>query len=302
MLKKITFKRIALSFLLLLIAIILYHYPEELNQNVNDVLAPKIPIYLIDGNNFVSKSTIDDTSSEIHERIKLIIDRLTIGNGDDGDFKPVIPKGTKIISMDLNEGLLKINFSEEFYNVSKDNEEKMIEAIIYSLTELEEVDKIMIFVNEERLMVLPHSKKRLDLYLDRSYGINKVIDITDVKNTQMTTIYYLAKNDDYYYVPISFVSNNDDKINIIIDSLKTNTLNNSNLLSHLNYQVELMNYEYNNQDISLNFNNALLDSVRDGVLKEEVKYAIAYSLRDSMGITSVTFLVEGDFVDECVLT
>lgn len=302
MLKKITFKRIALSFLLLLIAIILYHYPEELNQNVNDVLAPKIPIYLIDGNNFVSKSTIDDTSSEIHERIKLIINRLTIGNGVDGDFKPVIPKGTKLLSMDLNEGLLKINFSEEFYNVSKDNEEKMIEAIIYSLTELEEVDKIMIFVNEERLMVLPHSKKRLDLYLDRSYGINKVIDITDVKNTQMTTIYYLAKNDDYYYVPISFVSNNDDKINIIIDSLKTNTLNNSNLLSHLNYQVELMNYEYNNQDISLNFNNALLDSVRDGVLKEEVKYAIAYSLRDSMGITSVTFLVEGDFVDECVLT
>ncbi len=299
MLKKMTFRRISLSILLLLLAVILYHYPEELNKDVNDILVPKIPIYLVDENGFVARSMIENNSIEVIDKIKAVLDNLIIGCvKDDKYFRAVIPEGTKIKDIDLNDGLLKINFSKELLNVAEADEVKMIEAIVYSVTEFKEVNKVMIFVEQERLAMLPHSKKKLDLYLDRSIGINKVYDIDNISNTQMTTIYYLAKNDDYYYVPVSFISNSDDdKISIIIRNLKTNTLNNSNLLSHLNYQVELMNYEINKQDIELNFNSLILDggSVK---IKEEVKYALAYSLKDSLGANKVTFLVDSVVVDE----
>ncbi len=301
MLKKITFKKIALSTLLLLLSVILYNYPKEINKNINEITSPpKTPIYLIDENNFVAMSSINDTSKDTIERIKLIISSLTIDSHANiqENFKPIIPANTKLNSIDLKNGLLKLDFSKDFLNVSEENEIKMLEAIIFSLTELKEVNKIMIFVEQVHLNELPHSKKRLDLYLDRSFGINKIINIDDLKNTQMTTIYYLAKNETYYYVPISLVSSTtEDKINIIIKNLKSNRLNNSNLLSHLNYQVELMNYEINEQEIKLNFNNILLDSIDNGKLKEEVKYAIAYSIRDSLNIENITFMVDNVIID-----
>lgn len=303
MIKKITFKKISLTILLLLLFFLLRNYPEEINNVMEEKEQRCITIYLIDENDFVAMSTINESSNETLERVRSIIEALTINSGSElkEGFKAIIPEGTKLYSVSLNDGMLKVDFSKEILKVSKNDEEKMIEAIIYSLTEIHEIDKVMIFVEGERLMKLPNSGKRLELYLDRSYGINKVIDIEGIKNTQMTTVYYLAKNDNYYYVPVSFISNDDDNIvNIIIKKLKTNTLNNSNLLSHLNYQVELMNYEIKDEGIDLNFNNVILDIEDGGKLKEEVKYAIYYSIRDSLKIDNVVFMVDSMKIDEVI--
>ncbi len=303
MIKKITFKKISLTVLLLLLFFLLRNYPEEINDVMKEKEQRCITIYLIDENDFVAMSTINESSNETLERVRSIIEALTINSGKElkEGFKAIIPEGTKLYSVSLNDGMLKVDFSKEILKVSKNDEEKMIESIIYSLTEIREIDKVMIFVEGERLMKLPNSGKRLELYLDRSYGINKVIDIEGIKNTQMTTVYYLAKNEEYYYVPVSFISNDDDNIvNIIIKKLKTNTLNNSNLLSHLNYQVELMNYEIKDEGIDLNFNNVILDIEDGGKLKEEVKYAIYYSIRDSLKIDNVVFMVDSMKIDEVI--
>lgn len=301
MLKKFTFKKIAITTLLLLLAIILYNYPEEINS-VKEETSNKIDIYLIDDNNYVAMTKINSTSDNVYDAIENIINSLIIGNNNSSlpkGFNAIIPENTKLIDYDLKEGLLKVNFSKELLNVSLENENKMIEAIIYSLTTIKEVKNIMIFVEGDRLLKLPNSNKSLDLYLNRNYGINKVIDITSFHDTSMVTIYYLCKNDNYYYIPVSYVSNSqNDKIEIIINNLKANKLNNSDLLSHLNYQVELMNYEATEQEISLDFNDILLNSVYDGKLKEEVKYAVFYSIYDTLGIENVIFKVNSTKIDE----
>ncbi len=303
MLKKLTFQKIALTTLFLLLAFLLYNYPEEINQDVKkDNDGKTIKIYLIDENDFIGMTEINSSSESINERIEELLNALIINNSNvklpDG-FKALIPEKTKVLDYNLNDGLLKVNFSKEFLNVSKENEEKMMEAIIFSLTSIKDVKKIMIFVDGERLLELPNSKKKLDLYLTRSYGINKVYDLTTITNSQMVTVYYLTKNKDYYYVPVSYITNsNDDKIEIIINNLKSNRLNSSNLLSHLDYQVELMNYEASENSIALNFNEILLKSVYDGKLKEEVKYAIFYSVYDTLGIDDVIFEVDSKTIDE----
>ena len=83
--------------------------------------------------------------------------------------------------------------------------------------------------------------------------------------------------------------------------MKTNKFNSSNLSSHLDYQVELMNYEATEEEFLLNFNDSLLDSIYDGELKEEVKYALSYSIYDTFGIESVVFEVNSNKIDEFVL-
>lgn len=303
MLKKLTFNKIAISTLLLLLSFLLYNYPEEINQEVkvNDD-GKKINIYLIDENAFVGMTEVNSNSQNINDQIQELLNALIINKSNNklpNGFKAIIPEGTKVLSYDLEDGLLKVNFSKEFLKVNKENEEKMMEAIIFSLTSINDIKKIMIFVEGDRLLELPNSKKKLDLYLDRNYGINKVYELTSITDSKMVTVYHLTKNNDYYYIPISYISNsNEDKVEIIINNLKSNRLNSSNLLSHLDYQVELMNYEASENAISLNFNDILLKSVYDGKLKEEVKYAIFYSLHDTLGIQDVKFAVDSKTIDE----
>jgi len=303
MLKKFTFRKLGITTLLLLLALILYNYPENINKEIDTVKDVKyINIYLLDKDDLVSMTKIvSDSKNE--DNIGNLLESLVEGNSNlPTGFRGLIPEGTKILGykMDSNNSLLKINFSKELLNVSIENEEHMIEAIIYSLCNLKNVKKIMIFVDGEILEELPNSHKKLGNYLDKSYGINKVIDIDSITGSKMINVYYLNKiNDLYYYVPVSYITNDKkDTIQIIINNLKTNKLNSSNLSSHLNYQVKLINYDMLENEINLQFNEALLDSVYNGRLEEEVKYAIFYSIYDTLGIENVVFQVNSEEIDE----
>lgn len=301
MIKLFTFRKIAISTLLLLVAFLLYNYPEELNEDVTIKDNTMINIYLVDFNGYVAMTKVA-SSLNFEDALYTIIDSLTIGNDNLPDgFSGVLPENTKLLSYSLDGDLLKVNFSKELLNVSIDTEEDMIESLVYSLTLLENVDKVMIFVEGDKLNELPNSHRRLNLYLDRNYGINKIVDISTLNSTKMVTVYYLD-NSDSYYIPVSYVVNDtQDKIQIIVNSLKTNKFNSSNLSSHLDYQVELMNYEATEEEFLLNFNDSLLDSIYDGELKEEVKYALSYSIYDTFGIESVVFEVNSNKIDEFVL-
>lgn len=302
MLKMFTYRKIAITTLLFFLALILYNYPENINYaSVSGSDCKKIDVYLIDKNNLVGLTKVNSTSTNSQDKIEDIISYLTIGSGLElpEGFNAIIPKNTKLLNYSLNDGLLKLDFSKELLNVTLDNEEELIESLIYSLTTLDEVDRIMIFVEGDVLLKLPNSHQRLDLYLNRDYGINKVVDLTTFSDVKSVTVYYLNKIDEYYYVPVTYITDNSDsKIDIIVNSLKSNKFNNSNLLSHLNYQVELMNYEADEEEFLLNFNDVLLESVYDGELKEEIKYALAYSIFDTYDVKNVVFQVNSAKIDE----
>lgn len=299
MIKNITFKRLCITTLLLLVSVIIYNYPEELTKHISEEqIVVKRTIYLIDADDFIAMSEYSSKVNTSLDRVKEIITTLTIGSGAtiNGDLQPILPKDTKLLDASLQEGLLKVNFNKTLLTISKELEEKMLESLIFSLTSIEEVEKVMIFVEGNHLEELPHSHKKLDLYLDRSYGINKIDDITTFYDTKRVTLYYQKKD---YFVPVSLLVNDEnDKVNIIINRLKGNSLNYSNLSTQLNYQLELTNYSINENDITLSFNDVLLDSVYDGVLKEEVKYAIFYSLHDTLGIKDVSFYAEDVLIDQ----
>lgn len=298
MLKIFSVRKILITSLLLLVALILYSFPEQLESNIKDTKYNSINIYLIDSNNYVAMTSIISKDDNFDYKVKTIINGLTIGSDNvPKGFSAIIPRNTRLLDYSLDKGLLKVNFSKEFMNIDLENEDKMIQSIVYSLTTLNGVEKVMIFVEGKILDKLPNSFKRLDTVLDRSYGINRVIDIDTFSGNHMVTVYYLGDN--YSYVPISYITNDDtDKIDIIVNSLKTNRFNSSNLSSHLDYQVELMNYERVDDDFFLNFSDSLLDSVYDGKLKEEVKYALSYSIFDTFNAENVVFLINSNKIDE----
>ena len=297
MLRKSSIRRIMLATLALFLLLIIYFFPTtpNISESLSYIEKEEMPIFLVDNMEYIARTTIVKNSDNTDDLIKEVIESLTIGSNKSNyireGFKAVIPEGTKILDIKLENNILTINFSKEFLNVSQDTEEKMLEAIIYSLTEIESVKKIKILVEGKSLTNLPNSNKKIPGLLDKNYGINKIYNLDSIKDTSKTTIYYLSKyNDYYYYVPVTKISNeNLEKAEIIINELKTTPIYHTNLISYLAASTNLTNYEILENSISLSFDNHLLAGIDDEDMLEEVKYAISLSIRDSYGIDEVIF-------------
>ncbi len=298
MIKKSSIRRICVATLTLFILLIIYFFPSNdtvIKEHLSYITKEEMPIFLVDNKNYVARTSIVKNSSETIEQTKEIIEALTKNTKKssyirDG-FKPIIPDGTKILDLKLEKNILTINFSKEFLNINESDEEKMIEAIIYSLTEIKDVKKISIFVEGNKLIKLPNSNKKLPDYLDKTYGINKIYNLDSIKETTKTTIYYLSKNKDYYYyVPVTKVSNEKtERVEIIIKELKSTPIYHTNLISYLAASANITSYELLENTISLSFNNYLIANMKEEDILEEVKYSIALSIRDTYGINEVIF-------------
>ncbi len=70
----------------------------------------------------------------------------------------------------------------------------------------------------------------------------------------------------------------------------------TNLLSYLASSVKLLNYETLENTINLTFNNEIFSDFNNNNILEEVKYSISLSLKDSLHVEEVNFLVDGKVI------
>lgn len=289
MLKKNALRRICISTFSLFIVLLLCIFPNNETSYPEEIISINeftMPLYIKDQNGYVARTNIIKKKDN---DIEYIINLLTKGSLYENylpvNFEPLIPENTKLLNYSLNDKVLKLNFSKEFLLVKENDEEKMIESLIYSLCELESIDKILIYVENKKLNELPNSKVKLPVSLDKSYGINKVYDIKSFKNVTKTTIYYASKTDDLtYYIPITKITNNDaNAVEIIVKELKTSPIYESNLISFLNASYELKNYEIMENSVNMSFDNKMLLNLNDENITEKVKYTLSLSIRDTLG-------------------
>jgi len=264
---------------------------EYVDSTLND-----LTIFLLDKNNYLAMKTIktNDETNSIETKAKQILEYITIGSTKEdkipNGFKPILPTDTKILSLEYKDGIMKVDFSSELMDTSKDMEIPIIEAIVYNLTNIENVKYVIIYMNGNLLTKLPQTNITLPSTFDRSFGINKEYDVTNIDNITKTTIYYVSKNnDDTYYVPVTKINNDSrDKVKIIIDELTSSNLYKTNLMSYLNSQTELLEVTELEQEFILQFNESIFNDINEQDILEEVLYTISLSISDNYNIdTSV---------------
>ena len=255
-------------------------------------------IYLIDQYDYVARTAVAlEHNSDIDKKAKQMLEFLIISGKEESKvpsgFKAIIPSDTKILSIEYVEGTIKVNFSKDILDIDKKYEDKMIESLTYTLTSINGIDSIKLLVDGKELKKLPNSNKLLPTFLDKSYGINKIYEITNVGNIDSYTVYFVnSVNDSKYYIPVTkYINDNkQDKIRIIIDELATSFTYQSNLNSFLNENAKLLNYEVIDKQIKLNFNDMIFSDITNNDILEEVVYTICLSINDSIDIDSVVFL------------
>ena len=309
MLKKMSIKKIIVSSTAIVLLLILYLIPDnkkEVNLK-NDSIEytynnVKSTIYLIDSNDYVARTTIPTCKCEKEDLAKDLVEGLIIGGQKNNiipnGFRSIIPPDVSIKNIELKDKILTIDFSKELLEVNKKDEEKMIEAIIYTLTSIDGIDKVIIKVEGEVLSKLPNSKINLPTVLDKSYGINKNYDLTNLNNIISYTTYYTSTyNDTKYYVPVTKYINSKDNdiVKIIIKELSSSPIYETNLMSYLNTNATLNNYELLGNNLKLNFNESLLNDLDEKNILEEVIYTISLSMDNIYNdLESVSFLVNNE--------
>lgn len=314
MLKKMFTKKLilimAVTFSLTLVCLI-PNDPSKLNAKQElkyvDKEVAKSVAYLLDSNNYLARTMVVTSNAKIEEKARELMEILIKdGKGESkipNGFRSLISSETKINSVHYNDGLIKIDFSSELLDTNIEQEEKIIEAIVYTLTSIENVDKVIIYVDGDILTKLPKTGITLPSTLDKSYGINKEYDISSYKDINKVTVYYVSKyNDNTYYVPVTkYLNDEREKIKIIVDELASSYLYNSNLMSYLNSNTTLLSSEITDDTLSLVFNQYIFSDQTTKNILEEVIYTIGLSIGVNYDVKQVVFNVDNQEIYKSVI-
>ncbi len=304
MLKKISIRKIILSSLALFAMFLIYIIPSnENNLDIKEELeyvnteVESSPIFLMDQNSYVALTNVAVNEANIESKARQLIKVLTIGGMDSkipSGFSAIIPPNTEVLNLSYENGIIKVDFSKDLLDVSENLEEKMVESIVYTLTSIDKVDGVIIYVEGDILTKLPKSKINLPSTLNKTFGINKEFDLTSTKDITDVTIYYINQiSDNYYYVPVTKYINDDrDKMSIIIDELSSSLDVNKNLMSFLNEGTKLVSSEIAEGNMYLDFNSDILnDSVGEDISKETLD-VISLSVGANFEVKSVVLSVD----------
>lgn len=311
MLKRMSLKKIMVSSCAVLILLIIYLIPDnqkeiklkndKIEYTYNNIVST---IYLVDSNNYVARTSIPTCKCNSEDKAKDLVEGLIIDGSKSSiipnGFRSIIPPGTSILNLELTDKLLTIDFSKELLEISKNEEKKMIEAIIYTLTSIDGIDKVTIKVEGKVLDKLPNSNEKLPEVLDKNYGVNKSYDLVTTSDIESYTIYYVNEyNDNKYYVPVTKYVNStgEDKIKVIIKELSSSPIYETNLMSYLNAGATLGDYELEEHNLKLNFNELLLNGIDEKNILEEVIYTISLSMDNIYdNLETVSFYVNNEEV------
>ena len=159
-----------LTFVLIIILILLFFIIRKFNQtsestNEENNLSEYTPEEEIKAEDLrktlVSLFFLDEKNQELKNEGKLIdsaelldnpyqkLVELLLQGPVSQDLKSVFPENTKLLNTTIDKTCVILNFSEELLNFTYDNQKYfIINSILNTLTELNEVDSIKILVND----------------------------------------------------------------------------------------------------------------------------------------------------------
>ena len=248
----------------------------EIN-NIKDI--DKTKLYLLSNNNYLVETNVYINSDKLEDKINKIIEYLKINNNKiPKGLKGYLTKDIKINNINLEDNNIKINFSKEFLNIK--DKELVIEGLVYSLLNLDEINSIEVLVENNYL-------ENYEYKLNKNIGINKQYILKNRKDVNKINLYYYNKiNNIEYLTPVTkYINDKRKKIEIILDELINNIPD--NLISYMDDKVKLKEYKEENDLIILKFNENFIGENKD--LNKKIINQIALTIFENYDVNTVLF-------------
>lgn len=292
MLRRKAINRIFFSTIIFFIVFTLYSmkFVDKVvtSDNSKDKVNEEI-IYTLNSDNYISKTSVYVSKVlSLEDRVREKLEIMVKDNDKNvllpSYFKPILPQNTRVLDVVVEDCLIKVYFSKELNNINKEQSERMIEAIVYTVTD-ENILGIEIYVNGQMLKYVPNTKKVLPTILTKDIGINKSYDINASNDiSKVVMMYYTNDNDNYYEVPVTkYVNDDREKLEIIFDEF--GKMSNDKSLISMVEGINVLDYSILDDRIVIDVNKELNKEEQNLVFK---------SIFSNYGAKSIDLLVNGE--------
>lgn len=292
MLRRKAINRIFFSTIIFFIVFTLYSmkFVDKVvtSDNSKDKVNEEI-IYTLNSDNYISKTSVYVSKVlSLEDRVREKLEIMVKDNDKNvllpSYFKPILPQNTRVLDVVVEDCLIKVYFSKELNNINKEQSEKMIEAIVYTVTD-ENILGIEIYVNGQMLKYVPNTKKVLPTILTKDIGINKSYDINASNDiSKVVMMYYTNDNDNYYEVPVTkYVNDDREKLEIIFDEF--GKMSDDKSLISMMEGINVLDYSILDDRIVIDVNK---------VLNKEEENLVFKSIFSNYGAKSIDLLVNGE--------
>ena len=285
---------------IMVIILLIYLMPGVIELDSNNVATSveygdltSSVIYLLDDDELLvetSISIVDD--GNLINKIKSLINHLSEASSEiiPNGLNFVMNKDIRILDVSVDKNIVSLNFSSDMNNLDHKRLIRLVEAISFTLFNLEEIDGVSILIDGTNINKINDSFPDV---ITKNFGINKKYDIEKTDDIVKYVVYYNKKiMDNTYYVPVTkYINYSDDKIKIILSDLSSNYIYQPNLISVVSEELELIDYQISNEAMILNFNNSVF--LNGSEIKEEVTYPVISTIFSNYDVESVILKVNG---------
>ncbi|WP_052330000.1 GerMN domain-containing protein [Thermicanus aegyptius] len=273
----------------------------EKGQSGEVIMTDKV-LYLFDSRGYVVPMTMKIPYSEAIA--KQVLTYMVKGGPVEKNLPPgfsaVLPVGTTFqLNVKTEDGTAVVDFSKEFKNYEANEEEKILQAVTWALTEFPTIKQVKIRIEGKDVETMPVAGTPVNQPLTREDGINiEVADSAMPGNSTALTLYFEGETPDgslQYFVPVTrLVPWTEDKTAATVAELIKGPLPGSGLVSNI-LPTTKVNQVKVDQGVALaDFDEKIL-GVSEGGKEASIKgiQSVLLSLAATSGAEKVQILVNG---------
>ncbi|WP_430784951.1 GerMN domain-containing protein [Virgibacillus flavescens] len=252
-------------------------------------------LFLIDSNGMVVPQAVElpATQEVAAQALEYLVKDGPVTQHLPNGFQAVLPAGTEILGLDLQEdGTMIVDVSSEFENYKSEEELEILQAMTYTLTQYDSVNKIKLRVNGYPLDEMPVNGTPLSDGYSRVNGINIFqTDTIDYLNSEPVTMYYPTSHDDTsYFVPVTqyIEMNATNQYESIVSALIEGPQYNTNMMQVFSSSVSLMEEpQLNDGVLKLVFNDEILKDKEKATISDDVVETLVRTFTENAEIKAV---------------
>ncbi len=211
---------------------------------------------------------------------------------------PVLPAGTKVMGMSIDEGLAKVNFNENILSYeTKVDEKAIVQSLVYTLTEFEAIDKVQLLVGGKRMKKLPHGTKIKEPLQRENINLSAVIQDEEIP----VVVYYknTTNGQDSFFVPVTKgVNALKADIKSALTSLVEGAPENTELYSELPADVVLNDVYVKDGVAYIDFSEEIKNMPSNKSHQQSMIYEVGFTLKEiEPSISQVRILSGGKEIE-----
>ncbi|ASN05074.1 GerMN domain-containing protein [Virgibacillus necropolis] len=252
-------------------------------------------LFLLDSNGMVVPQTFElpATKEVATQALEYLVKDGPVTQLLPNGFQAVLPAGTEILGLDSREdGTMIVDVSNNFKNYDAEKELEVLQAMTYTLTQFDSVDKVKLWINGHPVNEMPVNGTPVSDGYTRANGINMIqTDTIDYLESEAVTLYYpTAHNDTNYFVPVTqYIKMNEaNQYESIVSALIEGPQYNSNVTQVFNSSVSLMEEpQLKNGVLKLVFNSEILLEEGPATISDNVVETLVRTLTENKEVKAV---------------